>query len=125
VRWKRYGALVQNFLSEASFFKCVFHRGKYVSLIDDADVRRWFDNVSRGSQVTADVYLRRLGSFCHSFGTTPKGLVSLSEGELQKLCSCVLRTLNVTNIMNIVCNENSISLAQNNGVSNDIHSSAF
>jgi hypothetical protein len=60
-------------------------KGKYLNLTKDADVRRWYDNVSRGSLVTADVYLRRLGSFCRSFDTTPKALVSLGEGELHNL----------------------------------------
>jgi hypothetical protein len=54
-------------------------------LLQDADVRRWFDNVGRGSPVTADVYLRRLSAFCQSSRTTPKGLASKSEGELHDL----------------------------------------
>jgi len=60
-------------------------KGKYLNLTKDADVRRWYDNVSRGSLVTADVYLRRLGSFCQSFDITPAVLVSLSESELHNL----------------------------------------
>lgn len=58
---------------------------KYQFLIEDADVRRWYENVSRGSAVTADVYLRRLGSFCHSSNVTPKALLALDEGELYNL----------------------------------------
>ena len=58
---------------------------KYQYLLDDADVRRWHDNVSRGSAVTADVYLRRLGSFCQSQNTNPKALIALSEIELYNL----------------------------------------
>jgi hypothetical protein len=54
-------------------------------LLQDADVRRWFDNVGRGSPVTADVYLRRLAAFCESSRTTPKNLVSKGEGELYDL----------------------------------------
>jgi len=60
-------------------------KGKYLVLTKTADVRRWYDNVSRGSLVTADVYLRRLGSFCCSFNTTPEALVSLNESELHNL----------------------------------------
>ena len=48
---------------------------KYQFLLEDADVRRWHDNVSRGSSVTADVHLRRLGFFCEIHGTSPKGLI--------------------------------------------------
>lgn len=58
---------------------------KYGFLFEDADVRRWYDNVARGSRVTADVYLRRLGSFCKRFSKTPKALVSMSEGDLHNL----------------------------------------
>jgi hypothetical protein len=36
---------------------------KYQFLMKDADVRRWYDNVARGSLVTADVYLRKADSF--------------------------------------------------------------
>ena len=35
-------------------------RAKYSHLLSDPDVNRWYRNVSRGSNVTADVYLRRL-----------------------------------------------------------------
>jgi len=58
---------------------------KYVSLKKDVNVRRWHDNVARGSRVTADVYFRRLGSFCQRFGKTPKALASMSKGDLYNL----------------------------------------
>ena len=54
-------------------------------LLRDKDVRRWFDNVARGSPVTADVYLRRLAAFCSTQHATPKGLVAKSERELHDL----------------------------------------
>ena len=60
-------------------------RAKYAFLLKDADVRRWYRNVARGSQVTADVYLRRLGAFCSHFGLTPKRLVSLGKDEIYNL----------------------------------------
>jgi len=60
-------------------------KGKYLKLTEDADVRRWYENVSRGCQITADVYLRRLGSFCKTFNVAPKALVSLGEGKLHGL----------------------------------------
>jgi hypothetical protein len=55
---------------------------KYDFLFEDPDVKRWYDNISRGSRVTADVYLRRLGSFCRIFEKTPKNLAAHSEPEL-------------------------------------------
>jgi integrase len=60
-------------------------RKGYASLLKDADVERWYDNVARGSSVTADVYLRRLGSFCLHFKSTPKDLAILSESELYNI----------------------------------------
>jgi len=58
---------------------------KYKHLLDDADVRRWYRNVARGSEVTADVYLRRLGSFCSAYNLTPSSLASMSDAELYNL----------------------------------------
>ncbi|MBA7496334.1 hypothetical protein ES702_06933 [subsurface metagenome] len=60
-------------------------KGKYVFLFKDVDVKRWYDNVARGSPVTADVYLRRLGSFCQRFSKTPKAFTSLSKRDLYNL----------------------------------------
>jgi hypothetical protein len=49
---------------------------KYTYLFRDPDIKRWYDNVSRGSKITADVYLRRLGSICSSAGIeNPKELL--------------------------------------------------
>ena len=60
-------------------------RAKYASLLENVDVRRWYENVARGSRVTADVYLRRLEAFCQSFGRSPKDLLGMSEAELYNL----------------------------------------
>ena len=60
-------------------------RAKYAFLLEDVDVSRWYRNVARGSQVTADVYLRRLGAFCSHFGLTPKRLISLDRDEIYNL----------------------------------------
>jgi len=61
------------------------HEGKYSHLLRDADVKRWYDNVARGSPVTADVYLRRLGSFSQHFKKAPRDLASRSETELYNM----------------------------------------
>jgi integrase len=58
---------------------------KYASLLDDVDVKRWFDNLARGSKITADIYLRRLGRFCVSHGLTPKDLVSMTSAQVADL----------------------------------------
>ncbi|EQD44838.1 integrase/recombinase, partial [mine drainage metagenome] len=45
----------------------------------DPDLKRWYANVARGSPITADVYLRRLGAFCEQTKTTPRALLDLTE----------------------------------------------
>jgi hypothetical protein len=57
-------------------------RSTYKLLLKDKEVRRWYDNVARGSVVTADVYLRRLGNFCESHDLTPKKLAAKSEKQI-------------------------------------------
>ncbi len=54
-------------------------KAKYLYLLKDRKVERWYLNVARGSQITADVYLRRLGFFCSDRGLTPGQLARLSE----------------------------------------------
>jgi hypothetical protein len=60
-------------------------KNKYLYLFEDLDVKRWYDNLSRGSQGTADVYLRRVGSFCKKLDISPKKLASLSELEIYNI----------------------------------------
>jgi hypothetical protein len=60
-------------------------RAKYAYLFEDPDVRRWYENTARGSRITADVCLRRLGSFCESNKITPSKFASLSERELHNM----------------------------------------
>jgi len=60
-------------------------RSKYAHLFEDDDVRRWYDNLSRGSKVTADVCFRRLGYFCKQHDITPRELASKSDRELHNL----------------------------------------
>ncbi|MEM3488929.1 MAG: site-specific integrase [Nitrososphaerota archaeon] len=61
------------------------HRKTYQHLLSDPKVRRWFDNTARGSLVTAEVYLRRLGAFCELHKTTTEGLISMGKDELYNL----------------------------------------
>ncbi|MEM1994933.1 MAG: hypothetical protein QXW32_05630 [Nitrososphaerales archaeon] len=58
---------------------------KYVHLLQDRDVKRWYDNVARGSLATADVYLRRLGNFCSAHNMNPRDLLSMRDENLQNL----------------------------------------
>ncbi len=54
---------------------------KYRVLLEDASVDRWHRNAARGSQITADVYLRRLGHVCATHGTSPAVLVAMELKE--------------------------------------------
>ena len=51
----------------------------------DADVRRWYENLARGSRNTAEVYVRRLSLFCEQNGTSPRSLLELSKKALEDL----------------------------------------
>ncbi|MCX6742453.1 MAG: site-specific integrase [Candidatus Pacearchaeota archaeon] len=58
---------------------------EYSELLEDKDLRRWYENVGRGSKITADVYLRRLGNFYRTYKKTPKELIKLSERGVYNL----------------------------------------
>lgn len=58
------------------------HDSKYGYLLQDEDVKRWYLNVARGSQITADVYLRRLGNFREDTNLLPKDLVRMNQKAL-------------------------------------------
>ena len=60
-------------------------KSKYSDLLKDSDIKQWYANVARGSKITADVYLRRFGSFCQDNNVTPKQLIKLSDKEREKL----------------------------------------
>ena len=47
-------------------------------MLANPDVRRWFDNMARGSTLTAEMRLRRLSRFCEVNKTTPMKL-SISQ----------------------------------------------
>jgi hypothetical protein len=68
-------------------------KGEHASLLSDKIISRWYANVARGSQVTADVYLRRLGHFCREFETTPKALLRMGESELYDLLLDAVSTM--------------------------------
>jgi len=54
---------------------------KYRSLLDDEDVARWVRNLERGSPVTAEVSLRRLGKASTLLGLTPRQVVTEAEAN--------------------------------------------
>ncbi len=58
-------------------------------LLADPNVRRWFDNVARGSKITAEMRLRRLSYFCEVNKTTPMQLIKLAK-NLQAITDLIL-----------------------------------
>ena len=57
----------------------------HITLLEDLQVRRWYDNVSRASELTAEVNLRRLGLFCNRLHLTPLGLLENQPQEIHSL----------------------------------------
>ncbi|MEM3551171.1 MAG: site-specific integrase [Candidatus Bathyarchaeia archaeon] len=50
-------------------------------LLEDADVRRWFDNLAAKSIVTATVYLRTLGFYCEFNKTDPEAILKVAKSK--------------------------------------------
>src|SRR5439155_19500934 len=47
------------------------------SLLENKDIKRWYDNLARSSLVTAEVKLRNLSRFCENNKITPMELIDL------------------------------------------------
>jgi hypothetical protein len=60
-------------------------RSKYAYLLDDKDVKRWYDNIARGSPAAAEIYLRNLGNFCQTNKITPRKLASKRPSAIENL----------------------------------------
>ncbi|MEO9308123.1 MAG: site-specific integrase [Nitrososphaera sp.] len=58
-------------------------KNKKTDLLRDADLKRWFDNLARGSRLTAEVRLRRLANFCRIHDITPRQMVELAQRDLR------------------------------------------
>jgi len=54
-------------------------------LLENPQVKRWYDNLSRKSELTANVYLRRLGLFCKKWCLTPADLLRKDPQEVHSL----------------------------------------
>ena len=54
---------------------------KYGHLLEDDDVRRWFENLQARSVITATVYLRSLGLYCVLNRTTPKEILRAASSK--------------------------------------------
>lgn len=60
-------------------------KASYAYLLEEVNVKRWYENVARGSKVTADVYLRRLGAFCKHFLVSPNQFASMQEDQVYNM----------------------------------------
>lgn len=54
-------------------------------MLQDDGVRRWIKNIERGSMITAEVSLRRLGKACELLDVTPKEMVTKAKKNLKQL----------------------------------------
>ena len=57
-------------------------RKKYLSMRANKEIARWYGDVGRGSRITADVYMRRLGAFCETIDKDPLKLLKLKDKTL-------------------------------------------
>jgi hypothetical protein len=58
---------------------------RHFDLLKDPDIRRWYNNIREGSQITADTSIRRLGLFCEFLKKSPGDLLDLSDKERNDL----------------------------------------
>ena len=58
---------------------------KKETILEDKDVRRWYDNLARGSGNTAEVYIRRLSLFCEKNKTTPRELARMGRKAIEDM----------------------------------------
>jgi len=59
--------------------------GKWHELLEDPDIKRWYDNLARGSQATAENYYRVLGRFLAANGLTAKAFLRLKTTQRENL----------------------------------------
>src|SRR5438309_1692975 len=59
--------------------------GRWHELLEDPDVKRWYDNLARGSNATADNYYRVLGRFLAANDLTAKGFLRLRSTQRENL----------------------------------------
>jgi integrase len=60
-------------------------RAKYRHLLEDKNVKRWYENIARGSSACAEIYLRNIGNFCQIMNTTPSALTKKSAKEIEDI----------------------------------------
>ncbi|MGI0102572.1 MAG: site-specific integrase [Nitrosotalea sp.] len=64
-------------------------KNKKTELLKDTDLKRWYDNLARGSKITADVRLRRIANFCKIHNMTAKELARLAGVDLRAVTDLI------------------------------------
>jgi len=59
-------------------------RARHKQLLGDPSVRRWYNNLTRGSIITAENRLRTLGFVCETWGKNPVGLLAEAKVDREK-----------------------------------------
>ena len=59
-------------------------------LLQDKNVLRWYQNISRGSKLNAESRLRRLNLFCVRTNTTPSSLVKMGKKDVLRIENILL-----------------------------------
>ncbi len=58
-------------------------RPEHKTLLENQNIRRWHSNISKGSEILADIYLRALGRFCNHIGMSPSQFIQLTVDEME------------------------------------------
>ena len=64
-------------------------RAKWKRLLVDPELERWFRSTARGSPITAEVALRRLGRACELLRLDPETLIETARGDLRSFTDSV------------------------------------
>ena len=65
----------------------------YLYLLKDSNFKRWYDNVARGSIITATVWLRRVGMLEAKFGKTPQQLAKMRPRQAGNFLMDIVTTM--------------------------------
>src|SRR3989454_12743880 len=65
----------------------------YLYLLKDPNFKRWYDNVARGSIITATVWLRRVGMLQGKFGKTPQQIAKMKPKQASNFLMDIVTTM--------------------------------
>ena len=66
---------------------------RYTQLRENPTIDRWYRNLARGSEITADVYLRRLGNVCAARKVGPEDLVRMARDARRDFLTDLVSTM--------------------------------